>query len=159
MFWSSRPRKKRLLSSISGEGSFSSEVLPFIRLPYVTVVWLYFIMSHLMTKPTKWSVRSAKTQISLGVRPGWSESSLSAQLVAKGPSFLHADSECSDQTGWMPRLIWAFAWHTCHFVGFVIRRLISYQNLSESLAQHGYCSTYIKTVYVYVHLKYTDQNK
>ena len=31
-----------------------------------------------MTKPTKWSVRPAKTQISLGIRPVWSESSLSA---------------------------------------------------------------------------------
>ena len=30
-----------------------------------------------MTKPTKWHVRPAKTQISLGIRPVWSESSLS----------------------------------------------------------------------------------
>ena len=34
-------------------------------------------MSHLMTKPTKWHVRPAKTQISLGIHPAWSESSLS----------------------------------------------------------------------------------
>ena len=40
------------------------------------------------------------------------------------PSFLHADSEDSDQTGRMPRLIWVFAGRTCHFVGFVTRRLI-----------------------------------
>ena len=32
--------------------------------------------------------------------------------LAKGPRFLHADSEDSDQTGWMPRLIWVFAGHT-----------------------------------------------
>ena len=32
-------------------------------------------MSRLMTKPTKWLVRPAKTQISLGIRPVWSESS------------------------------------------------------------------------------------
>ena len=42
----------------------------------------------------------------------WSESSLCAQLVAKDPSFLHADSEDSDQTGRMPRLIWVFAGRT-----------------------------------------------
>ena len=54
------------------------------------------------------TVRPAKTQISLGIRPVWSESSLCAQWVAKGPSFLHADSEDSDQTGRMPRLIWVF---------------------------------------------------
>ena len=29
-------------------------------------------LSHLMTKPTKWYVRPAKTQISLGIRPVWS---------------------------------------------------------------------------------------
>ena len=41
-------------------------------------------------------------------RSVWSESSLCAQWVAKDPSFLHADSEDSDQTWWMPRLIWVF---------------------------------------------------
>ena len=48
--------------------------------------------------PTNWSVRPAKTQISLGIHPVWSESSLYTQWVAKDPSFLHADSEASDQT-------------------------------------------------------------
>ena len=57
-------------------------------------------------------MRPAKTQISLGIRPVWSESSLGAQWVAKGPMFLHADSEDSDQTGWMPRLIWVIAGRT-----------------------------------------------
>ena len=49
-----------------------------------------------------------KTPISLGIRPVWSEPSLCAQWAAKDPSFLHGDSEYSDQTGWMPRLIWVF---------------------------------------------------
>ena len=39
-------------------------------------------------------------------------SSLCAQWVAKDPSFLHADIEDSDHTGWMPKLIWVFAGHT-----------------------------------------------
>ena len=51
------------------------------------------------------AVRPAKTYISLGIRPVWSESSL------------------SDQTGRKPRLIWVFAGCTCHFVGFLTRRL------------------------------------
>ena len=63
-------------------------------------------------KTNKMSVRPAKTQISLGIHPVWSESSLYAQWVAKNPSFLHADSKDSDQTGWMPRLIWVFAGRT-----------------------------------------------
>ena len=50
-------------------------------------------LSSLMTKWTKWHVHPAKTQISLGIHPVWSESSLCAQWVAKDPSFLHADSE------------------------------------------------------------------
>ena len=41
----------------------------------VTVILLY--LSRLTTKPTKWHVRPAKTQINLGIRPVWSESSLS----------------------------------------------------------------------------------
>ena len=34
------------------------------------LTWIY--MSHLMKKPTKWHVHTAKTQISLGIRPVWS---------------------------------------------------------------------------------------
>ena len=65
---------------------------------------------HVKTK--KVAVRPAKTQISLGIRPVRSESSLCAQWVAKDSSFLHADSEDSDQTGRMPRLIWVFTGRT-----------------------------------------------
>ena len=35
-----------------------------------------------------------------------------AQWVAKDPFFLHADSEDSDLTGRMPRLIWVFTGRT-----------------------------------------------
>ena len=38
-------------------------------------------MRHLMTKPTKWHMRPAKTQISLGMCPIWSESSLSTWRI------------------------------------------------------------------------------
>ena len=51
-------------------------------------------------------------------------SSLFAKWVAKDPSFLLADSEDSDQTERMPRLIWVFAGRTGHFVGFVMLWLI-----------------------------------
>ena len=65
------------------------------------------------------AVRQVKTQISPGICPVWTESLLCAQLVAKGLRFLHVDSEDSDQTGWLPRLIWVFAGRTltcwfCH---------------------------------------------
>ena len=67
-------------------------------------------MEPLHDKTNKMTVCPAKTQISLGLCPVWSESSLGAQWV--DPSFLHADSEDSDQTGRMPRLIWVFAGRT-----------------------------------------------
>ena len=35
-------------------------------------------MARMVTKPRKWHVHPAKTQISLGIRSVWSESSLSA---------------------------------------------------------------------------------
>ena len=54
------------------------------------------------------------------------ESSLCALWVANDPSFLHADSDDSDQTRLIPRLIWVFDGRTCHFVGFVMRQLLWY---------------------------------
>ena len=65
-------------------------------------------------------MRPAKTQISLGIRPVWSESSLSAWKKL-GSLVTHlAHSEDAGQTGWMPRLIWIFAGRPCQFVGFVM---------------------------------------
>ena len=68
-------------------------------------------------------VRPAKTQISLGIRPVWPESSLCVKWTAKDSKFLHADSEDSDQTGRMPRVIWVFA-RRSHFVGLGMSRLV-----------------------------------
>ena len=60
-------------------------------------------------KTNKMAVRPAKTQISLGIRPVWSESSLSAWRIIGSLDTHWAHSEDSDQTGRMPRLIWVFA--------------------------------------------------
>ena len=97
--------------------------------------WCIFYLSHLVTKPTKWHVRPAKTQIS----PVWSESSLCAQWVAKDLSFLHADSE--DWSDWVDaQAELCLRWAHSHIVGFVMRRLIF---LSSSRWQ---------SVWVYIHL-------
>ena len=63
-------------------------------------------------KTNKVTVRPAKTQISLSIRPVWSESSLSAwrKLVSLATHWAH--SEDSDQTERMPMLIWVFAGRT-----------------------------------------------
>ena len=70
-------------------------------------------------KTNKVAMCPTKTQISLGIRPVWSESSLCAQWVAKDPTFLHADSE--DWSDWADAqaelsLCWAHIPHClfCH---------------------------------------------
>ena len=72
-------------------------------------------MSRIVTKPTKWHVRPAKNQISLGIRPVWSESSLSAWRKHGSLATHWAHSEDSGQTGRMPMLIWVFAGRTIIF--------------------------------------------
>ena len=68
-------------------------------------------------KTNKLAVRPTKTQISLGIRPVWSESSLSAWRKLGSFATHWAHSEDSDQTGRPPRLIWVF-------VGFIMSRLL-----------------------------------
>ena len=68
---------------------------------YIHAIWMNFFNKLLR-----------QTQISLGIRPVWSESLLCAQWVAKGSVLLQADSEDSDQTGRMRRLIGVFAGRT-----------------------------------------------
>ena len=75
-----------------------------------------------LDKTKKMTVRPAKTQISLGIRPVWSESSLCTQWVGKDPSFLYVDSEDSDQTGRMP-----FCWF-CHEAAQIIIKQIKKTN-------------------------------
>ena len=125
-------------------------------------------MSRDMTKPTKWlcaqrRLRSvwASDQSDQSLRcvgcPDWSESSLCAQWVAKDPSFLHADSEDSDQTGRMSRLIWVFAGRTlillvlsCHGSnGSVISRCMQ---ISEHCKHISFSSSY-KYTHTYMHIR------
>ena len=74
-------------------------------------------------KTNKMTVRPGKTQISLGIHPVWSESSLCAQWIAKDPSFLHADSE--DWSDWADaQADLSLRWGHSHFVGFVMSRLM-----------------------------------
>ena len=63
-------------------------------------------------KTNKVSVHPTKTQISLGIRRVWSESSPSACRNLGSLATHWAHSEDSDQTGQMPKLIWVFARRT-----------------------------------------------
>ena len=75
------------------------------------------MMPQTQTSQTIWAAARQNQQNDCAQRalrgcPGWSESLLCTQWIVKDPSFLHADSEYSDQTGRMPRLIWVFAGRT-----------------------------------------------
>ena len=134
---------------------------PRIELLSQTVHHCY--MSRLMTKPTKWHVRPAKTQISLGIRPVWSESSLPHE-ESLGPSIPNSKfinfsgytitynhmrcnlisnilvathwthNEDSDQTERMPRFIWVLAGRTV--ILLVLSWGGSYIDTQELLLQH-----------------------
>ena len=93
------------------------------RVPSLPEFWqilkVQFYLNHPQTKyeprhdkTNKMAVRPAQTQISLGIRPVWSESSLSPwrKLWSLATHWTH--SEDSDQTGRMPRLIWFVAGRT-----------------------------------------------
>ena len=80
-------------------------------------------MSHSMTKPTKWPVCPAKTQISLGICPDWLVFSV---RMKKPRVFSYPSSTQRKLWSTMPSLIWVFAGCTWHFVGFVVLWLISW---------------------------------
>ena len=73
-------------------------------------------MSCPITKPTKWPVCPAKTQISLGIRRIWSKSSLYAW---RNIWHLHVTTYLAHQTKQMQRLTWVFTGRTsfCWFCG------------------------------------------
>ena len=86
----------------------------------LTAFWSTWYLSHLMTKPTKWALRPAKIQISLGICPVWS---VFAVCMKKAWVPLSAQWRL-----WSERVDAqadpSHRWAHCHFVGFVVRRLI-----------------------------------
>ena len=70
-----------------GDRAVTAETVEGFKTGGITTNYL----SRRTTQWTKWPVRPAKTQISLGIRPVWLKPLLWAQWVAKDPSSLHAD--------------------------------------------------------------------
>ena len=102
-------------------------VQPFYHLSEIVV---NIIWAASWQKTTKWHVRPANTQISLGIRSVWSESSLSAWRKLGSLATHWAHSEDSDQTRRMPRLIWVFTGRTVILLvlswggSFIVKRII-----------------------------------
>ena len=83
-------------------------------------------LSRMTCKTNKMSVRPAKTQISLGIRSVWSESSLSAwNLGSLATHWAHSE-DCSDWAD--AQADRSFRWAHSHFVGFVMSWLIYVQH-------------------------------
>ena len=76
------------------------------------------------------AVHPAKTQISLGIRPVWSESSLSAWRKLGSLATHWAHSEGSDQT---VHADLSLRWAHSHFVGFDMRWLICKMQVLERM--------------------------
>ena len=90
-----------------------------------------YIMSRNMTKPTKWHVRPAKTQISMVIRPVWSVFAVcmeKAWVLSYPPSTQRrlwsdwADAKADLSLGWV---------HS-HLVGLVMLRLLSKMSQSNN---------------------------
>ena len=111
-----------------------------------------YTLRHRITKPTKWLVQPAKTQISLGIRPVWSASSLcegqniywrgqrrlwSECQYYKTNKMTCAPSEVSDQPGHPPSLISVFAvWRSKNLLlrtAKTLIRLRAWQNQQNDL--------------------------
>ena len=107
-FWERCNREQRIYWM-----TFSITFGSFYNIFIIVFISLLWYLSRSTTKPTKWPVRPAKTQISLGFRPVWSKTSSSVWRNL-GPLATHwMHNEDSDQTGRMPRLIWVFAVRSC----------------------------------------------
>ena len=79
---------------------------------------LWYI-SRSTTKPKEWCALSEVSD-----QPGQPPNLFRVVAFLRTQSFIRQTAN-SDQTGRMPWLIWVFAARTCHFVDFVMRRLIS----------------------------------
>ena len=99
-------------------GSRSMAQEKFIKARWVLPSFLWTCKKNIWA--ILWQNQQNRMCTQVRLRSAWAsaqsdQSSLCAQWVAKDPSFLHAVSNDSNQTGRMKS--------SCHFVGFVMRRL------------------------------------
>ena len=104
--------------------------------------------SHLMTKPTKWALRPAKTQISLGIHPVWSESSLSAwrKVGSLATHWAHsedwshwADTQANQSLRWAHR---PYCWF-CHEAAHAVIDTFRFNSTRKHYTKSEWCR-YIK---------------
>ena len=99
---------------------------------FISFHWHWYSIVDIK-RATAWQNQQNDLCAQWRLRPAWSsaqsdQSSLCTHWVAKGPRFLWADSEDSDQTGQLPSLRWAHR----PFVGFVMLRIKCFKTEAES---------------------------
>ena len=91
-------------------------------------------------------------QISLGICPVWSDSSLSILWVARNPSYLHFRWTVKT----LIRLIWVLAGCTSHFNGFIMLQLSCF---FTTIARHVMTVTRVVVVFFFIgNMQVNDMN-
>ena len=126
---------KTLISLIWVVAGRTCHFVGFVVLQLINILHVYGIWTLFMEHRPNWAASWKKQQNGYAV---WSDSSLCAHWVAKDPSFLHADSEGSDQTGRKPRLIWVFAGRTLTLLVLSCRGSINLTLLMPSVPFLGH---------------------
>ena len=105
--------------------NFTQNPFPSLYLLYQNQFFLSMTNEPRHDKTNKLSVRPAKTQISLGIRPVWSESSLCAHWVAKDQAFFMRTTKTLIRQGGCPgwsessRGAHSFCWF-CHVAAHML---------------------------------------
>ena len=98
--------------------TFSSSHLVLVALEgCASLLWHFLGIFTYIWASKRQNVQNGMCAQRRQIRTGWSESSLSAWRKLGSLATHWALSEDSDQTGWMPRLIWVLDGRICHFVG------------------------------------------
>ena len=90
---------------------------------------------------------SAKTQISLRIGAGWSESSLIACAFYSLQAIQRGINKDPYNTGWMYMLIWDFAGHAGLALGFVVRWSIWYSVWEKAFMPIKTYAKHVKRAY------------
>ena len=91
-------------------------------------------MSRATAFSSRLHVPPAKSQINMRIRAVWSESWQGTLRVAKDPKCLLADSEDSDQSVWIRKLVCVFSGRTYNLVGNIVPWLILSYCYAEGMA-------------------------
>ena len=91
------------------------------------------------------------------IRPVWSEFSQCTQWISEDPMLLRVDREDSEQTGRMPRLIWAFVrrkrsfcWF-CHAAAHMCQICVLVSTVASLIFDYWILNNHVRNVNIYIY--------